>query len=449
MTSEWRRGAERSNRQTEVYSLLDTAMSEVRRRAPDYMERFPTARPSLAHAAALHDQCRGLSQGELYDALLSGFDYISRSWPLADVQADISDPVTMTLCRSIIDAGRAADGELPLLPSQSPTESVTAVLRGDYDERATETGKRYFVRRRGTRWLLLLNATGTPIESWVKFLADTEHDYKIILADSPSGGTFGGGLQWYEGVQTDAATLATILRAENVSAADVVAWCNGARIAIELAHEYPDYVRSLVVSTPMLRGIDGVAPNPSPFERELKPLLDGVSRSEDLAPVFAKAIAQQSLSPDWTRLTNDSSARAQALFAMPAACFAAGLIEPLVHASSLSILARRVASDEALPTHVALSALSVPMMTILGDSDRIVNNALTRNALARWCRNVSCATVYGAGHYVHDLQYQYFRLALDSFYRGYAGPAPSARQPVVQLGREVTMQPREELGAIP
>jgi pimeloyl-ACP methyl ester carboxylesterase len=247
---------------------------------------------------------------------------------------------------------------------------------------------------------------------------------------------FRGGLQQHVDIRTESADCASILDAESLAEVDVLAWCNGARVAIDLANCRAHQISSLVLLGPMLKGIRAVSARPSTFERDLQPLLDAVSKDSALAPFLSRTILQQSTSPDWARWKNAPMARAQALFSLPAKDHAFGVMAPLADPQSFINIARRVASDESYPMDDALGKLKTRTMIIMGSDDNIVSNELVTLAMKTICdRAILKVALRGSGHYIHDLQYHYFRWLLTEFLGKRRSPSVTARVSVEELGR--------------
>jgi pimeloyl-ACP methyl ester carboxylesterase len=402
------------------YGLLDAALSEIRCRAPGYLSRFPLAMPRNANDLAVHyasqQACAGESVGSLEEAILAGFAYFVNSTSGGSQQTrGADDPLAEYMCQSVVDAFRAKRGTLPLHPCRHTRESPYEIFARSYDERRTPSGVRYFLRSGCSgRWLLLVNATGTPLEIWSRFLGDTEHDFGIIVPERRGGDLFAGGLQRHVELDTECEDLGAILDAEEVGQVDLLAWCNGATLATALAIKLPGRISSVVLLTPMFKGVDGIAPDPSPFERDLQPILDTVRNRSDLAPFLAETIAQQAQLPDWTRLL-DPSNRVQVLLGMPPADLAKQLLTPMSDGESLINVSQRVATDEAYPLQVGLSELCIPVFLIMGSHDRVINNAYASAVLRMTRGPVLEASVNAGGHYIQDLQYPYFRLLLTEF----------------------------------
>src|SRR6476661_5469274 len=155
-----------------------------------------------------------------------------------------------------------------------------------------------------------------------------------------------------------------------------------------------------------------------------------------LAPFLSKTIAQQPQSPDWGRLASVPPSRARALFGLPAKDYAWGIMVSLTEPSSFINIARRVASDENYPMDQALAKLATRTMVIQGSHDQVVSNQLASVAMRQICTNsILKVTLAGSGHYIHDLQYHYFRLLLTEFLVNQQPPPSTARILVEELSR--------------
>jgi pimeloyl-ACP methyl ester carboxylesterase len=420
------------------HKLLDNTMDEVCRREPAYTSSFPitVSYEGMVSSYADHPLCNQLPPAALEQGLAEGLSHVAKGWAKAKQASTAADPIAQFLCDCIVDALCAEQGLLALKPHKGPSESILEVLNRQYSKRRTPSGLSYYIRNGGNRPLLLINATGTPIAVWNQFFADTAHDFKIILPQRRGSDLFRGGLQRHVDIRTDSADLASILDAESLEQSDVLAWCNGARVALDLVTSRSRQISSMVLLAPMIKGVKGVKPSPSKFEHDLQPLLDAVTKDSSLATFLAGVISKQSTSPDWSRWINAPTSRARALFALPAKNNADAMTAMLSDPQSFINISRRVASDESYPMDEALRKLQTRALVIMGSDDSIVSNELFTTAMKQYCQNSPSRVVLkGSGHYIHDLQYHYFSWLLTEFLSHGQSPRGTARLWVEQLDR--------------
>src|SRR5262249_40930122 len=106
----------------------------------------------------------------------------------------------------------------------------------------------------------------------------------------------------------------------------------------------------------------------------------------------------------------------------------------LTEPSSFINIARRVVSDEDYAMDQALAGLATRTMAIMGSHDHVVSNDLASSAMKQLCGNsVFKVILTGSGHYIHDLQYHYFRWLLSEFLVNSQPPPDTARIQVEQL----------------
>ena len=376
------------------YNLLDNALAEICRRDPTYPSSFPI---NFSHPSRLsrtvtqryrqHSLFNRFSPEAIEQALTEGVSHLCASWPASEMPTAPDDPLLRLLCDSIVDSFCAEQGVLTLMPYSSSNGSISEVLAEGYNERRAVGGPSYFVGKNGREPLLLINATGTPIVFWKHLLVDSTHEFRVIVPCRRGSDLLHGGLRCHSDIRTECADFVSILDAESLDNVSIIAWCNGARLGIELANAHPDRVSSLVLLGPMLKGIQNVSPSITNFDRDLQPLLDAVRENPALAPLLSRSISQQAKLPDWGKWTNAPSTRARALFALPAKDQAHGVLGPLSDAQSFINISRRVKSDEDYPMDRALANLTVRTMVILGSNDHIISNQLVYDALRQLCRN--------------------------------------------------------------
>jgi pimeloyl-ACP methyl ester carboxylesterase len=397
-------------------------------REPAYFSQFAASIASPARAAEdlIKNQivCNH-SANEIELALNEGLAYLTSRGVRISPENGKRDPVGDLLLRAIADAFAAARGELPLKPCTLIPTSFTEVLEREYDQRKTADGIRYFIRRRGTRPLLLITATGIPLVIWSQLLTDETLDFRIVVVESRCADLIKGGIRQFTELPADAEDISKVFDAECLSDVSLVGWCNGGRLAIEMAARCAARIRSLVLVAPALSGFKGVPRIPSRFEASMKKVFATLSQKPRLAGIYVNILQEQP--PDWATLSNPE-ARASTLFGLPPRDQSVALQSPMANVESLLNYGRRLASDAAHPVEEAFSRIEQPMMLITGSYDSQVNNDFILSVLRSraWKTPVIHAGILGAGHYPHYLQYPYLGLLLRRFFLE-GSPAAMAR----------------------
>jgi len=410
------------------YGLIDDALREIDRRSPEYLRHFGIALPDPAAFAQRNQTnpgCHGLSTGDVERVVAAANRYLGGRYP-ASGHEDGSFFAEWVGTVGI-DAYRATDEAFDLEVVRDAEDETAFSLQTDYDLRATSAGAGYYIRKEGRRPVLLINATGLPIEVWRRILGDAAHDFRLIVPIRRHGDLFLGGIAQHVSLEQEASDLISIIDAEAIDAVHILAWCNGARLAVEAAGQLGRRAASLTLIAPMFKGIADLPPSPTPYLRDLQAILDAVAQAPKAAAIFAARIAETARPMDWSKVSPADARQREEIFRLPSRRHLEQLIKPLMSAESLVNVAQRVASDERHPTLDRLSRLKTPVMVILGSHDGIVSNQTTIDALRKAQCPSATLLLRGAGHDLHDLQYRYLRFAFSHFLDKRRGPRPMAR----------------------
>jgi pimeloyl-ACP methyl ester carboxylesterase len=403
----------------EVRSLLDHAIKEIEWRAPDYLARFPLLfATSDQYFDRLCSSCPAVGETAASFAIKfdEGLDYVRHCGARVVKARNVDDPVAGMLADTIADATRIDGLASPCLSNRE----FRAQFEQSYQESRLQDGTRYFVKRDGETPLLLIPALGIPLHVWSRFLLDDSHGFRIMVVETRSCDLFIGGMTETSSVKADCHEIAGVISSQHFTGINVLAWCNGAKIALELAAEAGAAVRSLTFVSPSLSGPRDAPSVQSKYESGLRQILAAISRKPDIAPFIARGFEQLTQPADLNELSGQPNARAQALFNMPSRDHAPALKGPFASIDSLRKYAARGMDDYDYPTERRLKDLQVPSLLITGDNDQVVNNGLVTATMSRCRPPITHATIRGAGHYTFDLQYPYFKAVLKEFVERFA-----------------------------
>lgn len=429
------------------YSLIDNSLSEIERRAPNYLARFPLSLPCAdgrADRYRQHPCLEGHENSALHDAVNSAVGYLNERGLSPRELQQVDDPASHLLFDALLDAFAAAEGMLPIQCSPASGRTTEEIVSQDYDQRQTPGGRRYVIGRFGEQPLVIVNALGIPLGIWNKLLGDVSHGFRIISVENRCADLLSGGMNSAAGLTQHADDIAEVLEHESVDSFHLLGWCNGGRIAIHLAGRGSHSVRSLTLLSPTLRGAQETSQPGSLFEDRLEQIFTTVKKTPALATPLVKMISRFTQPPDWDGLAADPAGRAKALFALPAQETAAAFLLPMSTPPFLLNYAHRTALDEAYPMDAALRTLAatgLPVFLITGSHDTMVSNETTCAVLRNAGVQLIHAEVSGAGHYIQDLQYLYFLWLLKSFSEQRTVSGNSLRVRVQYAGNTASLQP--------
>ena len=386
-------------------------VDEIQARSPDFFAENVLAVRGEELRSALrdaHPASGGSELDELGDAVLRAWSDRGVRYECGDAA---TDPVARELLRGLRDGGRL---DLAAAGAGSPEATdVGALIRSEYREIVGPAGSvRGHVRRRAGRPLLLLNALGLSIRIWSRLLGG-EHGRQVIVPVLPSCDPLDGGMTETSSARQLAGVLAALLRDLALPDVDVLAWCNGGRVGVELLRLAGPAIGRLVLLSPTFRG--GVTPGArtSVYEDNLDKLFSMVAAVPDRAGYASTMFRLPQPAPDWGQFAGRPEERARQLFGMPRKAFDAVMTTPMATAESLGHYVRRTYLDEAISGEPPAPLPGDRVVLIQGSHDSIVDNVQTREWLGERAPGFACYEVSGAGHYVHDLQYPYLSYLLD------------------------------------
>jgi pimeloyl-ACP methyl ester carboxylesterase len=241
----------------------------------------------------------------------------------------------------------------------------------------------------------------------------------------PSCDLVEGGMTETSSAREVAGVLRDLLDDLALPEVDVLAWCNGGRIGVELLRLAGPAIGTLVLLSPTFRG--GVTPGgrTSPYENNLDKLFSMVAAVSSRAGYASTMLGLPQPAPDWRQFDGQPEERARQLFSMPRLAFNAVMARPMATAESLVHYVRRTYLDEAISAEAPAPLPGERVVLIQGSHDSIVDNVQTREWLAERAPGFRCYEVSGAGHYVNDLQYPYLVHLLDRVLGAGAGDLPA------------------------
>jgi pimeloyl-ACP methyl ester carboxylesterase len=423
----------RSKEQQHFAKLIEAATEEITGRYPDYFSNYGVGVGSIAELAR---SCQALPAferfcvAELELALARGLQVLDGLHIRSSLHSE-TDGISKVLLQSILDAYAAVRGLIALNPPPLQTDASEELPNGRYSVEETPSGVRYALSRAEGRPLLIVSTTGAPLRIWSTLLNDPEFRRPCLSIQSRAGSFLEGGTPNRSTLLQDVVDIQEVLRTNNLDQVDIVAWCNGSRVAIALAQEEPGRVASLLLVSPTFRGSLESDKYPSPFEDQLVAAYQIVNNDEATGRNLINCFTD----PDMTnpgQLPQRAEKRVNAVLRLPPHARAKDLLIPLSSIEYFRNYVDRVLSDEGFDVRAGLKSLCCPIMLVSGPYDTAVNTKLARDLLCVHGRDVLQATLSGAGHHIHLLQYSYLKHLLDHL-AARSVPVTTARMQVERL----------------
>jgi pimeloyl-ACP methyl ester carboxylesterase len=390
---------------------VDQAIEEIHRRDGAFLESRTigfASRCALVRDYAAHPLFAAWGPEAITRRIEDGLAALADHGVRVARDADCQAPIARLFCDSIVDAAAAAEGRLPL-GEAAPRMPLESTLCG-YDRRSID-GCDYIVGQRGSRPLLIVNAIGIPLSVWSRLLGDPDHDFRIIVVESACSDLIEGGMRAAGGLDAEVSRIQAVLAAEDAHRVVVIGWCSGGRVAVELAAREAERVSDLVLIGATFRGAMADEPPRTQFEEDVLGMFNGVRSNPAAANFLSKMLVQsQGIAP--------AAAEAAALFRLPAREDAAALTAPFSSGERLLAYSARIASDRGHDTIGAIGRVAAPILMIGGSHDHVVSNAATWAVLKDHARSPRAIEIFGAGHYIHDLQHPYLRMLLEDVAAG-------------------------------
>jgi len=243
--------------------------------------------------------------------------------------------------------------------------------------------------------LVLLHGFGASLFSWREVMAPLAETHRVIAFDRPAfglterplRGEWGTATEWSSGVPYSAeaqADLTTAIMDElDVEQAVLVGNSAGGAVAMLTALEHPERVKALILISPAV--YNGGAPTAAQW-------LINTPQMQHLGPLIARGIQQWGM--DFARSAwHDPTQITQGVWD--------GYLAPLQVQNWDRSLWELTAASQPIGLSERLRELTLPILVITGDDDRIVPTALSER-LAQELPNATLTVIPACGHVAHE-----------------------------------------------
>ncbi|HEX5747349.1 MAG TPA: alpha/beta hydrolase [Archangium sp.] len=259
--------------------------------------------------------------------------------------------------------------------------------------------------------LVCINAASQGLTVWGRFLAHFLRSHRVIYW-SPRG------------VKEQVAVLERILEQERVRECRLIAWCSGARLALELLSRGTS-ASAMVLITGSYSPLPGLERLETAFQKTLRRMCQLVSQRPEMASLVRTSMVSM-LAHEQTPPPGSPQGGPENVLATPSRELRQAIAEPFNDVRSIRHYSLQVLEESSRDITPLLGKVTAPALLISGELDQIVSPELSRRVAERLPAAHS-VQLRGATHYcLHENAEQLIGL-VERFFESPRNFRPAAR----------------------
>lgn len=262
--------------------------------------------------------------------------------------------------------------------------------------------------------LVLLNALGQRSDYWYRLIDKLLAEYRVFIWD-PRGVTtppYGCGLE------TQISDLYAILQHEQIKTCHLLAWCTGAKVAVDFALQHPPCVASLTLLNSTFKSFAAPDLPQSDFEHNLESLCLAVSKRPELAHSVMKSLSFRGPARELHNL--ESKELGEAVLAQMNKDLQAHVMAPFQSEMTTLNYAGQLVEFWSHDVLSKAPLVQAPVLLISSEYDQIASPEASARA-ARLFPQATHIRVPGATHYCLYDRPDFIAESIHSFCRGACG----------------------------
>ncbi|AKJ29034.1 alpha/beta fold hydrolase [Caldimonas brevitalea] len=273
----------------------------------------------------------------------------------------------------------------------------------------------YYVGGRGERPVLIINAYGQSLHFWTELFNLMLDDYRVYLWEIRGTSVVEGGMRGNFTLNHHVSDACQILEAEGLRDCNLMGWCTGGKIALEVAARVPERVGKLICLTPSFKGVAGEDMD-TDYEKKMEPLCRAVDRNPALTKLVQEFMGHFFAGVDITSETKDDklNANVRGVMGMVNRNIRPLLVAPFVAEASILNYARQLLQFWAHDISPLYDKVDKPIMLLSGERDNIADPRLAHRVLGRFKQFVGFQVI-GGSHYIHKDNSHSVKRMLDAF----------------------------------
>ena len=246
--------------------------------------------------------------------------------------------------------------------------------------------------------VVLINALGMAAVFWVNLARQLFSDFRVLTWESRWIPDFGADFDSTRcEVGHHVKDLVALLDARGIDAAHLVAWCNGAQVALNFAAHFPNRIRSLVLLNGAFN-FPASVPR-SVVEKNMRTIMPRIAKRKQDTELFFRIMNAGRFQSG----SNGSSQPAQVPLSM--VCSNPSLMHltsaPFKNAELLHRYANIIMQTFNEPEHAWVDSVAVPTLVIANEDDQVTDPEGSRE-IARRIRDCELVLLPGDHHCFYD-----------------------------------------------
>jgi thioester reductase-like protein/pimeloyl-ACP methyl ester carboxylesterase len=288
----------------------------------------------------------------------------------------------------------------------------------DFDRRSIETERGelvYYVGGQGSIPVVIINAYGQSLHFWTELFSLMRADYRIYLWEIRGTSVVAGGMQGCFSVEDHIRDALRLIDTEALQRCNLMGWCTGGKIALEVASRAPERIARVVCLTPSFKGTAGENLD-TQYEKSMEPICHAVDRMPEQAKLvqeFMGSFFGGVDSKDDTR-GGDLGKNVTNVLSMVNRNVRPLLVAPFVAESSILNYARQLLEFWAHDISYLYDKVEVPIMVLSGERDEIADPKLAHKVIKKFPNSIGFQII-GGSHYIHKDNSHSVKRMLDAF----------------------------------
>lgn len=262
----------------------------------------------------------------------------------------------------------------------------------------SESPLNYYVGGQGSQVLMIINAYGQSLYFWnnmARFLLD---DYRVVAWEMRGTSCVAGGMNEAFEISRHIEDALTIIREENIQSLDIVGWCTGPKLAMEVYRHAPDKVRTLTFITPSFKNFPGMSHMDTPYEKNMEPVCRRSLDNPAVATTARRALSAV-LSGKKSAAAEEMGTRVETILELMNESLRTLVVAPFVNDASLLSYAKQLLNFWDYDISALLPDIQIPVLLVTGEKDEIASPVLARHVISG-IPNARCAQLTGGNHYL-------------------------------------------------